>query len=107
MAKITQIFGPYTHVMSRTQARWKFSGVRDDGSTAAWELTYFVSTRKFKVQALATSIERKYAEGMSSGMLPLHPTGAPHFKGTVTEILRKHIPKEQLAAAMARSIAGG
>lgn len=107
MAKITQVFGPYTHVMSRTQARWKFSGVRDDGSIAAWELTYYVFSRKFKVQALNTSTEKKYAEAMSSGMLPLHPSGGPHFKGTVTEILRHHIPKEQLAEALARSIIGG
>ncbi|MDR6954156.1 hypothetical protein J2X65_003524 [Ancylobacter sp. 3268] len=104
MARIKRIWGPSKRADSPGMAVWTFSAEHEDGRTAMYRLTFFLDSRRFKVNHLG---EDKQAKAYLQTMHTLMKPDDGIFEGKVTDILKARIPPEQLAAVTARALLHG
>lgn len=105
MAKITYVYGPFRQ---DSTPRWWFAGQRSDSSLRTWALEFNASTRKWSlaISRRAKDNEAKVATPDALFCVPHHRHERPKGK-TVVEILKNCLPPEEVARAVALSIARG
>lgn len=119
MAIIRKVFGPFARDISdnawAAEIRWYFHGIRGDYTVAHWALVFDPKTRTFR----ATNIQigqmvgrrnRAVAKALPKDGIgeEAHPHAwlddSPVKEGTVSEILKQYLSREDIALASALAI---
>lgn len=99
MARIKVIWGPHSTVEREFGTVWCFSGIRGNGTTCRWRLTFFYDSRKFRTTAVNGPESREVKRVQDQLDLLPEVARAVTMEGPVTPMLRARLKPEHIARA--------
>lgn len=105
-APLVAVYGPFSEEKWGGGIRWLFSGLRGDGSWAAWRLRFTFHDRSWSVRATSKDQTREYSRAMAEGQESILVAAMDldkmlAIKGKITDVLLQRLPPETLAEATA------